>query len=155
VVSATPTTAGVIAAGGRIATATQSIPTSSWTALTLGTAEHLTGGVTSSSGGLVVPAAGWYTVTATMAWTANGTGFRIVETWLNNAADGAGIIASDRKAGSGSSSAAVTVSRVVWLAAGDLVKVRVWQSSGAALLTNITDNPVTLGVASHGLIGTP
>lgn len=86
-------------------------------------------GLTVSDGGLVVPRNGWYAVTGALWTAANGNGNRYVSVYVGESAS---VVSALWKPPSGTSSK-LSASGLLRLSAGDVLTLRVWQSSGSTL----------------------
>lgn len=114
------------------ASAVQSIPNSAYTVVTYGTVvaqRNLT--VNAAAGTITATRAGAYLVAGTIVYTANATGFRYAALDVNGTHEAIG----SSVASSGPGMTAPSVSRIVKLAVGDVVDLRAYQNSGAALNT--------------------
>lgn len=115
----------------------QSVPSATWTALTLD-AEQLDSynghSTSSNTSRYVVQVAGWYTVCGVYATAANATGFRAARIQVN----GSPVLGAATYAPSASGTVemgVVTPTRSIQLAVSDYVEVAGYQSSGGALNT--------------------
>jgi hypothetical protein len=85
---------------------------------------------------LTVPVAGLYWINATVEWSGNATGRRLIRIDKNQASPS---IATDSVQASSVGNTAHTVSRLVRLAAGDFIEIDASQSTGGNLDANIQD----------------
>ncbi|MDY7542596.1 MULTISPECIES: hypothetical protein [unclassified Cryobacterium] len=90
-------------------------------------------GFTYAAGVVTILAAGVYDISAAFSFAANGTGARRLFVLKNGASTAANPILYDEVAGSASAVGILKVAGSVLLAAGDTLRVAVWQNSGAAL----------------------
>lgn len=104
----------------------------SYAAASLDTYSNLTGGVTSTSNGLVVPEDGWYMLSATNTWDANSSGSRAIRFLVNGGLIDVGS-ALPATAGTGGR---YSLSGSRYLSAGDTVQVGRFQNSGGTLAEN-------------------
>lgn len=110
-----------------------SIPSATPTALTFNSERrddgslHDTG---TNTDRLTAPAAGWYYIWGNVEYASNATGFRTTSVRLNA---GASIIAATQAAAVSGSETIMNTSCLQYLAAGDYVRLYVYQSSGGAL----------------------
>lgn len=117
-------------AGRRSGGSSQSIPNAVVTELNVGsTADHLQGGVALSGNGLSVSVSGWYQVSAGLRWGTDSAGTRQMRLLVNG-----NTYLLDLTTDTGS--AVNLVSTQVWLAAGDVVTIAGYQSSGVSHATN-------------------
>jgi hypothetical protein len=123
-----------------VATANQSIPNSSYTAITFGSQT----GSANCIPGSALPFAGTYLIYLQAAWDVNTVGSRYLEITV----DGTRVIGSELTA-QPSSFTTQTASRTIALNAGQVINFRAKQSSGGAL--NLVNNPdlVTPGITFH------
>lgn len=122
-------------------TVTQSIANTTWTVVTWDTEDidrdngHST--VTNTSR-YTAQTTGWYEISANVDWAASATGDRAIS-WTINGANRAGKV---QLGATPSFDTAIHTAGVVFLNANDYVEIGVWQNSGGALSTGLTDgNP--------------
>lgn len=117
----------------------QSIPNAAHTALTFDTElkdDNNYSTASSSIDRLVAPNTGWYVVTGTVRFAANGTGIRSCHFRVNgNSSQRLG--QQQFTAVSGSADTVLTPTVVVYLNAGDIVQFFAYQDSGGALTASI------------------
>lgn len=90
-------------------------------------------GMTTSGGAITVPTDGLYRVTASALFAANGTGSRQVDVTKNSTVAGTGDVLAGNVAGSAIVNGTVYASKVIPLAAGDVLRLFLYQNSGASL----------------------
>ncbi|MCB7135365.1 hypothetical protein [Cellulosimicrobium marinum] len=116
---------GAVAGIRRTNGTNQAIPSGTTAVLVLPSAFAYAGGVSGSGGGLRAPVAGWYTITGVVRWASNGTGMRRVLLTVNNT----DTIAVQEGAASGAAGSGATVTVAYPLAASDIVRLEVYQTS--------------------------
>jgi hypothetical protein len=112
--------------------AAQSIPTGSVTAISFDTEVEDTDAMWSSGTNITINTAGLYLITAQLGFTINSTGTRRLYLRKNGTAFGTASI------GAPDQTPAVPLSRVVRLAAADVITMAAYQNSGVALNTSNT-----------------
>ncbi|MEV6833470.1 hypothetical protein AB0N17_02895 [Streptomyces sp. NPDC051133] len=118
---------------------TQSVTSSSWTALTLDTEQVDSYGghsTSSNTSRYIAQVAGVYAVCGVASWASSATGVRGTRLHVNGSVVQGSAQMTLPSGDSGS--AIATPVRTVRLAAGDYVEVAGWQSSGGALATTVT-----------------
>lgn len=116
--------------GARIShSAAQSLVTATPTILSLNTTRRANG-VTVGADKLTTLEAGWYVISAHVAFAANATGLRAVSLKLGGTTY---IGASHAPAISGTSTCNLSVSAVYYLAVGEFIQIEAYQESGGAL----------------------
>jgi hypothetical protein len=131
-----------------IQTASQSIPNTAWTPLSLDTAQvdTYTGHSSTNPSRYTCQtgAAGYYMACGVYAPIANSTGFRAVRLQTNGTAviAGASYLPNNGSVEMG----VVTPTKPFWLNVGDYVETAAWQSSGGALGTSL-DSDLRCGMA--------
>jgi hypothetical protein len=110
---------------------TQSISSSTWTAIQFNTERFNTGGmwVSGSNTRITFAVAGRYVVSGGVTFASNSTGVRDVAFYLNGAND----IAYDRRGSPGAVDLQVSLSTIYEFAAGDYIEMRAWQNSGVSI----------------------
>lgn len=125
-------------------TTAQTIATGSWTAVTFDSEDHDSDGMHSTATNtsrVTAVLAGWYQVNATVSFTSNATGARGVG--LRKDSSGSGIPTEARVfVPAPSGSAGVSISGLVYLAAGSYVEAVAWQDSGGNLDTLVSSSQV-------------
>ena len=146
-------------ASGRRNAAAQSIPSSTWTIVTLDT-ETYTDGISWDSGNqFTIPVDGYYEIDGGVQFAGNATGYRGVGLYLS-----ASQMYSTTLPANGTSGASVAASGTVKASAGQNITLRCWQNSGGnlALSTGVTATwltvtkvpaPVINGAAASGVWG--
>lgn len=123
----------------------QSVPNNEYAVMSLGASTDYSGGVSSVSGGIVVPVAGWYHLAAGVQFVAGQPGRRILRVRRNGTDEIRSVVPD-----SGQTTTTVTVSTVLRCAAGDEFTCHVWQNSGNALSTAVNTGYPYLAVALVG-----
>lgn len=123
----------------------QSVPTATYTVMSLGSNARFSGGVSSVSGGIVVPVAGWYHLAAGVQFVGGASGRRMLIVKRNGSDETRSVVPD-----SGQTATTVTVSTVVYCSAGDAFTCEVWQNSGNSLATIVAQGFPYLAVALVG-----
>lgn len=110
---------------------TQSISSSTWTAIQFNTERFNTGAmwVSGSNTRITFAVAGRYVVSAGVTFASNATGVRDVAIYLNGAND----IALDRRGSPGAVDLQVSIATIYEFAAGNYIELRAWQNSGVSI----------------------
>lgn len=125
----------------------QTVPTATYTVMSLGSSARLSGGVSSvSGGGIAVPVDGWYHLAAGVQFVGGASGRRVLLVRRNGTSDETRAVVPD----SGQTATTVTVSTIVYCSAGDSFSCQVWQNSGGNLSTIVAQGFPYLAVALVG-----
>lgn len=109
----------------------QNVDNATVTTLVWDVTEHLRGGMTLGSSGVIVPRAGWYAVDASARWASNASGSRQLRIMQNGTVRCAGVEIPNATGGFSH-----TVSHTLYCDVGDELSTMVYQSSGGVLATS-------------------
>jgi hypothetical protein len=117
----------------------QSVPNGAFTTITMDTLAFGSAGMALSGGGIQVTEVGVYQIDASVACASNAVGLRYIQLHAGGN-DVAGRFNQQALNGDGNE---MTISRKAVLAAGAIVQVQLFQTSGAALNTRVSGNVVS------------
>ena len=128
-----------VIAGSMSSSAVQAVGPSTWSQYGFSSpTTRLSGGVTSSTGGLKVPVSGWYSFGAYVSYSANTNQSRCVIVYVN----GERLPYTENDASAGPGGYSRMTAGVLYLNANDVVGVGGYQDSGAVL--NFTSGAISL-----------